>query len=79
MSERKPKMSKERRKVLNLLEFILESNPDIDTVFNVFTRHARHDDGTEFDWVSDGQWAAWLRIYADELVAKQREAQHGMD
>ena len=73
MKERKPKMSEARRKVLNLLEFILEAKPDIDSVFNVFTRHAMHDDGTEFDWVTDNQWVEWLQTYADELIKENIE------
>jgi len=67
MSERKPAMSKDRRKVLNLLEFILEAQPDIESVFNVFVLHVAQQD-EDHTWVSDEQWAEWMQDYANKLI-----------
>lgn len=69
--ERKPQMSKDRRKVLDLLEFCLEMNPDIDTVFNVFVLHAAQRD-EDHVWVSEEEWGDWLQDYADELLKEDK-------
>ncbi|KKN92301.1 hypothetical protein LCGC14_0207920 [marine sediment metagenome] len=69
---RKPLMDKHRRKVLDLLEFCLESEPEVDSVFNMFCLHVaqREEDHT---WVEDEEWAEWFQDYANKLIKKNRE------
>jgi hypothetical protein len=69
---RKPVMSEARRKVLNLLEFCLESEPEVDSVFNMFCLHAAQQDEDQ-TWVTDEEWAEWLQDYANKLIKKNKE------
>jgi hypothetical protein len=68
----KPVMNGHRRKVLNLLEFCLEMNPDIDTVFNLFVLYAAQQD-EDHVWVSEEQWGDWLQDYADKLLSEAKD------
>ena len=65
-------MSKDRRKVLDLLEFCLEMNPDIDSVFNVFTWVALQHD-KERKLLSDKEWGDGLQDYADMLLSDAKD------
>jgi hypothetical protein len=77
-SERKLPISEHRRKILNLLEFILEMEDDIEveygvnSVFNVFARRVMYDDRSEFTYVTDEQWATRFQAYADHLLSKTK-------
>ena len=64
---RKPKMNEHRRKILNLLEFILEVDDSIDTVYNVFCNHVSPEDGEDMTWITDEEWSDLLQTYADRL------------
>ena len=66
---RKPKMNEHRRKILNLLEFILEVDDSIKSVFNVFDTHVAQD-YLDLTGVSDKEWAEWFQDYADTLIRK---------
>ena len=63
-------MNEHRRKVLNLLEFILEADPSIDSVFNAFCLHVSQID-EDMIWVDDEEWAQWFQDYADKLLKKE--------
>ena len=65
---RKPKMNEHRRKILNLLEFILEVDDNVDTVYNVFCIHAGPEDGEDMTWIKDEEWSELLQAYADKLI-----------
>ena len=67
---RKPKMSDDRRKILNLLEYILEVDTTIDTVYNAFVMHVTQVD-EDLSWVNDEEWAQWFEEYANKV---RREA-----
>ncbi len=69
---RKPGMSEARRKVLNLLEFCLESEPDAYSVFNMFCLHVAQRDEDHI-WAEDEEWAEWFQDYANKLIKKNRE------
>jgi hypothetical protein len=69
MSERKPKMSEARRKVLNLLEFCLEMNPDAHSVDSVFYVLRSSLGGA---W-SDEEMVVLLQGYADDLTKESIE------
>ena len=73
MTERKPKMCKHRRKILNLLEYILEVDTSIDTVYNAFALHVAQIDEDHI-WVQDEEWAQWFEEYAAKLSVKTKEA-----
>ncbi len=63
---RKPKMSDDRRKILNLLEYILEVDTTIDTVYSVFALHVSQR-GDDLIWAEDEEWAQWFEEYASKL------------
>lgn len=71
MSERKPLMDEDKRKVLNLLEFCAEACPS-QRVCQIINNAvppkilARFDNDTFF--VSDKELAGWLQDYADMLI-----------
>jgi len=68
----KQPMSEDRRKVLTLLEFILEMKPDIDSVYNAFVLYVAQKD-EDLVWVSDAEWGDWLQAYADKLLSEARD------
>ena len=70
---RKPKMCKHRRKILNLLEYILEVDTTIDTVYNAFALHVAQVEA-DLTWESDEEWAQWFEEYAAKLSVKTKEA-----
>lgn len=65
-SERKPRMSEARRKILNLLEYILETQPKVDSIYNVFTLHVSQIE-EDLIWVNDEEWAQWFEEYAKKI------------
>ena len=71
-AERKPVMAEARRKVLNLLEFILEVDNTIDTVYNVFMLVGGFAP-MDLSEVSDEEWAEWLQEYADSMCIKRKD------
>lgn len=68
-TERKPRMNYHRRKILNLLEYILETDSDIDSVYNAFALHVAQRD-EDHVWVNDEEWAQWFEEYAEKLSKK---------
>ena len=70
---RKPKMCKHRRKILDLLEYILEVDTEIDTVYNTFALHVAQGE-EDLSWVEDEEWAQWFEEYAAKLSVKTKEA-----
>ena len=70
---RKPKMSLNRRKILNLLEYILEVDNSIGSVYNAFALHVAQIDEDHI-WVDDEEWAQWFEEYAAKLSVKTKEA-----
>ena len=76
---RKPRMSADRHKILNLLEYILEVDTTIDTVYNAFVLHVSQVD-EDLSWeqglfqMSDETWAQWFEEYAENLSNRVREA-----
>lgn len=72
-TERKGKMSKHRRNILNLLEYILEVDDTIDSVYNAFCLHVSQVD-EDMTWINDEEWAQWFEEYAEKLNKKVREA-----
>lgn len=66
-SERKDKMSLARRKILNLLEYIIETDPRMDTIYNVFVLHVAQRD-EDLSWSNDEMWAQWFEEYAHKLA-----------
>ena len=66
MTERKPKMSLARRKILNLLEYIIETDPAMDTVYNVFALYVAQVE-EDLIWADDEEWAQWFEEYANKL------------
>lgn len=67
-TQRKPKMSADRRKILNLLEYIIETDPSMDTVYNVFALYvAQVDEEEGLSWADDEEWAQWFEEYANNL------------
>jgi len=73
--ERKPRMSEARRKILNLLEYILEVDTSIDTVYNAFALHVAQRD-EDHCWVNDEEWAQWFEEYAHKLAKKSCEEEN---
>ena len=69
---RKPQMSLARRKILNLLEYIIETDPNMDTVYNVFVLDVAQRD-EDHCWISDEEWAQWFEEYAHKLANKTCE------
>jgi hypothetical protein len=75
MSERKPVMDKDKRKVLNLLEFLSELSPSMrvcQIIFNAVppaVMLARKDD---IFYITDAEMAGYLQEYAD-LVSEYRK------
>ena len=67
MSERKPRMSESRRKILNLLEYILEVDNEIYSVYNAFILHVSPVNKKDLNWVEDEEWAQWFEDYASKL------------
>jgi len=67
---RKPKMCKHRRKILNLLEYILEVDTEIESVYNVFQLHVAQMD-EDLTWEDDDTWAQWFEEYAAKLSKGQ--------
>ena len=70
MTTRKPQMCKDRRKILNLLEYILEVDPSPDSVYNVFALYVAQRD-EDLIWQSDETWAQWFDEYAANLRINQ--------
>ena len=66
-------MCKHRREILNLLEYILEVDTDIDTVYNAFVLHVAQVEA-DLTWESDEIWAQWFEEYAAKLSVKTKEA-----
>ena len=65
---RKPKMNEHRRKILNLLEFILEVDDNVDTVYNLFCDTLIGPvDGEDMTCITDEEWSDLLQTYADKL------------
>ncbi|KKK62517.1 hypothetical protein LCGC14_3003530 [marine sediment metagenome] len=66
---RKPRMSNDRRKILNLLEYILEVDTEIDTVYNAFFLHVSQmgEEGRDESCVTEAEWAQWFEEYANKL------------
>jgi len=62
--ERKPRMSEARRKVLNLLEFILEIDPATPSVDSLFYKLSRVDN----HFWTDEDMAVILEGYANDLL-----------
>ena len=63
---RKHKMSVARRKILDLLEYIIETDPNMDTVYNVFALYVAQRD-EDLTWADDEEWAQWFEEYANNL------------
>lgn len=63
---RKPKMNEHRRKILNLLEYIIETDPNMDTVYNVFAECVAQQD-EDLTWADDEEWAQWFEEYVAKL------------
>ena len=61
---RKPQMDKDRRKVLDLLEFVLELAPEVHSVNAIFTVFGGKVGGP---W-TDKEMAVILQGYADDLL-----------
>lgn len=61
-------MDKDTRKVLDLLEFCIETKgPEQGSVYNMFVLCvAQMED--DLCWVDDEQWAGWFQDYADKLL-----------
>ena len=72
---RKPRMSLDRRKILNLLEYILEVDSSIDTVYNAFFFHVSQID-EDISHMSDETWAQWFEEYAHKLAKKSCEEEN---
>jgi hypothetical protein len=73
MSERKPMMAPARRKVLNLLEFCTEMDPDCCSIHELLRGLVGGDNlVTARDW-SDEELAEVLSQYASRLVSKRIE------
>jgi hypothetical protein len=72
MSERKPPMHPDTRKVLNLLGFIMEMQPEEGSVYNQFVLKVAQQE-EDLCWVTDAQWADWFQDYADKLSADERK------
>ena len=64
-TERKPKMSDDRRKILNLLEYILEVDSSLATVYDAFFHVSPANE--DLNWVDDEEWADWFEEYAEKL------------
>ena len=64
-TERKPKMNEHRRKVLNLLEYILEVDSSLATVYDAFFHVSPANE--DLNWVDDEEWADWFEEYASKL------------
>ena len=62
---RKPKMNEHRRKVLNLLEYILEVDSSLATVYDAFFHVSPANE--DLNWVEDKEWAQWFEEYANKL------------
>ena len=71
---RKPRMSEARRKILNLLEYILEVDPEIYSVHNAFTLHVSPVHRKDLNWVKEEEWVQWFEEYANKLSKHTREA-----
>ena len=70
--ERKPVMSKDTRKILNLLEFILEMRPEQGSVYNQFVcAVAQQDD--DLMYVTDDVWAGWFQDYAEKISKEGKD------
>ena len=70
MTTRKPKMCKHRRKILDLLEYVLEVDPSPDSVYNVFALYVAQVD-EDLIWVDDETWALWFEEYAEKISKGQ--------
>ena len=75
MSERKPRMSESRRKILNLLEYILEVDTTVETVYNAFQLHVAQMD-EDLTWENDETWAQWFEEYAHKLAKESCEEEN---
>lgn len=64
---RKPMMDIHRRKILNLLEYILETDDEIYSVYNAFILHVSPVNKKDLNWVSDEEWAQWFEEYANKI------------
>ncbi len=78
ITTRKPKMSADRRKILNLLEYILEVDTDIHSVYNVFALHVVPID-KDIRRENDEEWAKWFEEYAHKLAKKSCEETNDVD
>lgn len=72
MSERKVKMHKDTRKVLDLLEFVLEMSPEQGSVYQRLVCNVAQQD-EDLLWVTDTEWADWLQDYADKLLSEAQD------
>ena len=73
MTTRKPQMCKHRRKILNLLEYILEVDTTPESVYNVFALYVAQRD-EDLCWQSDEIWADWFEKYAEKLSKNEEQA-----
>ncbi|KKK43597.1 hypothetical protein LCGC14_3168140 [marine sediment metagenome] len=66
-------MDKDTRKVLDLLEFVIEMRgPDMGSVYNTFVLFVAQQE-EDLEWVNDDEWAAWFQDYADKLIKEAKD------
>ncbi len=72
--ERKPVMDKDTRKVLDLLEFILEMKKGHEnvSVYNTFVLMVAQQE-EDLCWITDAEWAVWFQDYADKLLNEAKD------
>jgi hypothetical protein len=71
MSERKPVMDKDKRKVLNLLEFLSELSPSMrvcQIIFNAVPPEEMEQREGDIFYITDAEMAGYLQEYADLVV-----------
>jgi hypothetical protein len=76
MSKRKPVMSEDKRKVLNLLEFCAELCPSqrvCQIINNAIPPNRLIANGHDNFYITDKELAGWLQAYADLLLSWGRE------
>ena len=71
---RKPRMSLDRRKILNLLEYILEVDSSLATVYDAFFHVSPANE--DLNWVDDEEWAKWFEEYAHKLAKESCEEEN---
>jgi hypothetical protein len=74
--ERKPTMDKDRRKVLNLLEYLCELSPSMricQLIFNAIPPAEMTQREDDIFYITDAELAGWLQSYT-ELVSAYRKA-----